>query len=77
VTFFASWMPSLAIIKSRWCNNPNFWKIEINKIYSNTKFWIQQKTFIVNSKFISCLSKIGNLSLFAPMLEIRIIGERF
>jgi hypothetical protein len=25
------------------CNNPNFWEIEINGIYQNTKFWSQQK----------------------------------
>jgi hypothetical protein len=25
------------------CNNPSFWKIEINGIYQNTKFWSQQK----------------------------------
>jgi hypothetical protein len=29
------------------CNNPSFWKIEINRIYQNTKFWSQQKTFIL------------------------------
>jgi hypothetical protein len=35
------------------------------------------KTFILNTRFISCRSTIGNLSMFARMIQIKIIGERF
>jgi hypothetical protein len=34
---------STGILASCNCNNPNFWKIEINGIYWNTKFLSQQK----------------------------------
>jgi hypothetical protein len=51
--------------------NRNKWNLLKSQIFEPTK------TFILNARLISCLLKPVNLSILAPMLEIRIIGERF
>jgi hypothetical protein len=45
------------------CNNPSFWEIEINGFIKIPKFLETTKTFILNTRLISCLLKLVNLSI--------------
>jgi hypothetical protein len=57
-------------LRGKDCNNPIFRKIEINGIYSITKFCSQQKLLFLNTRSFSCLVTLH----FVPMLQKK--GEK-